>query len=230
MPCPNVEEGNFHSQLSQPVTPLTESIWLSYNQGIYSAVALDVGTSLIVEASMFGGEIFSGGDGMIPIDWADNEAAVATANGFGLNAESLSTASDIGDNVLTSAGSPCSNDWCAIFSRYYKSAPILGLQTLSQSDPNCLGAPSSCNTTSSLLTALPFATQHRAKAFEIYYEDLLCAYDSGYTNSTPYGACEAISAGRPYYSAALADAAANQPTNTAAVGGAAGLSGKTSLQ
>jgi hypothetical protein len=76
----------------------------------------------------------------------------------------------------------------------------------------------------------PFATQHRAKAFEIYYEDLLCAYDSGYTNSTPYGACEAISAGRPYYSAALADAAANQPTNTAAVGGAAGLSGKTSLQ
>jgi hypothetical protein len=50
--------------------------------------------------------------------------------------------------------------------------------------PNCLGAPSTCNQTSSLLTALPFGTQRRANVFEVYNRDLLCAYDSGYTNST----------------------------------------------
>jgi len=231
--CPKVEEGNFPLQASAPATPLTESVWLTYSQAIYSAVALDVlGTGIVPEASMFGGETFGGGDGMIPIDWADNEASVATNNGFGLAAESLSAASDIGDNVLSASGSPCSNDWCALFSRY-RTAPVLGLQTLSESDPNCLGAPSTCNQTSSLLTALPVGTQNYARVFEVYYQDLLCAYDSGYTNSTTppnNGACEAISAGRQYYPAALSAAAAGQPTSVGEVWGAAKMSGKARLQ
>lgn len=231
--CPNVEEGAFSGQMHAAVTKLTEPVWLAYNQAIYSSAASDVsGSGIMLEASMFGGETFGGGDGMIPIGWADDVASAAVSNGFGLGAESLSVASDIGDNVLSAGGSPCSNDWCALFSQY-RTASVLGLQTLSQSDPNCLGAPSTCNQTSSLLTALPFGTQRRANVFEVYYQDLLCAYDSGYTNSTTppnNGACEAVSAGRQYYPTALSNAASGQPTSAGIVGGAAKASGPTTIR
>jgi hypothetical protein len=134
--------------------------------------------------------------------------------------------------ILYSVGQPCSNDWCGLFNSYYSISPMRSLQTITPTNPNCLNQPTSCNGTGSLVTVLPFGTQRRATTFEIYYNDLLCAYDSdNYADSTY---CPLISPGvylAPFlpYQRALANAAFLQPNSTIDVQGKTSLSGSSSI-
>ncbi len=233
--CPNVEMGQFSGQTLKTTPVLSEGVWKAYNNHVYAKAAAS-GPNMILEASMFGGLSLGMGDGSIPIVWADDVAQVAIANGLGIGAESLNGTTDQGDPLLYSQGQTCSNDWCGLFNSYYSIAPIQSLQTITPTNPNCLNQSSTCNGTGSLVTVLPFATQRRGTTFEIYYQDLLCAYDTnGYSDSTY---CPEISAGpppvylAPYlpYQLALTDAAAGQPNSTSAVSGNAALSGTASIQ
>jgi hypothetical protein len=228
--CPNVEMNAFLGQTSAPAIVLSEGIWKSYNNEIYSYVqstAQSYGLSAVVlEASPFGGVSLGMNDGTIPISWADDVAQVAIENGFGIGAESLSGTTDQGDLLLYSVGQPCSNDWCSLFNSYSSVAPMQSLQTLSQSKPSCLNQSSTCNITGSLVTVLPFATQHQGTTFEIYYEDLLCAYDQN-----PYSDSD-CTVPTPYtpYESALTNAAAGQPSGTSNLVGASNLSGPAAIQ
>src|ERR1700677_27096 len=68
------------------------------------------------------GESF-GTNGIVPIQWADDIASIAIANGFGITAESLAST----DLTSYAAGSTCSNDWCSLFNIYSPFAPMLAL-------------------------------------------------------------------------------------------------------
>jgi hypothetical protein len=76
-----------------------------------------------------------------------------------------------------------------------------------------------------VVTVLPFGTQRRATAFEIYYQDLLCAYDlNGYSNTD----CPASP--NTAYQMALTNAAAGQPNSTSSLNGGSALVGAATIQ
>jgi hypothetical protein len=235
--CPAVEEGIFPygsmpTQTGIPAVPLTEPILEQYATNMFSSIQAQK-PAMILDSSMFGGESF-GTNGVVPIQWADDIARIAIANGFGITAESLQSA-DLTDYA---AALPCSNDWCSLFNYYYSIAPMQGLQTISQSNPNCLNQPSTCgggNLTGSLVTVLPFATQRRDTVLEVYYQDLLCAYDQdNYYDSD----CPELSVGpppiylAPYmpYQTSLTNAVAGRPNSTGNVTGSSALSGAADIQ
>jgi hypothetical protein len=231
--CPSVEKGIFMGGNTAPNPPLDETVWRNYNNSVYASVAQSSPTpTMILEASPFGGLTLGMSDGNTPLSWADDVAQVAIANGLGIGAESLNGTSDQGDPLLYSQIQPCSNDWCGLFNSYYSISPMRSLQTITPTNPNCLNQPTSCNGTGSLVTVLPFGTQRRATTFEIYYNDLLCAYDSdNYADSTY---CPLISPGvylAPFlpYQQALANAALLQPNSTADAQGKTSLSGSSSI-
>jgi hypothetical protein len=214
----------YYSELSpsgSAITPYIGYIRFGLLTGGGTVVACPA-PAMTLNASMFGGESF-GTNGVVPIQWADDIARIAIANGFGITAESLQSA-DLTDYA---AALPCSNDWCNLFNLYYPFAPILGLQTVDVSNPSCMTSCAS-SLTGSLVTVLPFGTQHHARVFEIKYVDLLCAYDQNSYSSTncpnPPDA--------PYapYAAALANTAAGQPPSTSALSGAAGLAGSAAIR
>jgi len=233
--CPNVEAGLFSGQnlLLGPSTALSEGIWKKYNNGVYSSVNA-AHPKMRVSASMYGGVTVSMADGSTPLAWADDVAQVAVSNGLGIGAESLNGTSDQGDNILYASGNPCSNDWCALFTRYYLTAPILTLQTLSVSDPACLNVPTAgCNQTGSLVTVLPFGTQHRGGIFEIKYEDLICTYSPNGTTlygSTTCPATTVTSVPYPPYQNALTNAANRVPSTTGGANGKSALAGRGSVK
>jgi hypothetical protein len=76
-------------------------------------------------------------------------------------------------DVNNCAGSTA--DWCELFQTYHGQVP-LELQTIGQS---CPSDPNSCPT-GSLVTLLPFAVSNDTTILEIYYQDWLTAFDSGY--------------------------------------------------
>ena len=160
-----------------------------------------------------------------PASWADAVASAAISNGAGYGVESLA----LHDLTLYAEGMPCSNDWCGIFNTYFIQAPpMLGLQTVSQSDPSCTtdgGAGAAC----SLVYTLPFATERHANVFELAYEDLLCAYD---TDTMPeYVTAYCPSTYAPYgpYQTAIANALAGQPSGTSTIKGRASITGSASV-
>jgi hypothetical protein len=226
--CPNVEMGTFLHQTGLPNVLLNEGVWKAYNNNVYASVhlaALAASSPMVLTSSPFGGVVLGMGDGSIPTSWADDVAQVATANGLGIGSEGLAATTNKGDPLLYSLGQPCADDWCSLFNSYYSDAPIQTLQTVSQSNPNCLNQSSSCNGTGSLVTVLPFGTQRRATAFEIYYQDLLCAYDlNGYSNTD----CPASP--NTAYQMALTNAAAGQPNSTSSLNGGSALVGAATIQ
>jgi hypothetical protein len=77
------------------------------------------------------------------------------------------------------------------------------------------------------VTVLPFGTQRHGRVFEVAYLDLLCAYDSSYSDLTY---CVSGSPNRPGYSPALSAAASGRAATTVAASGSAKLSSKASMQ
>jgi hypothetical protein len=232
VPCPAVEEGIYPygstpTQSGVPAVPLTEPILEQYATNVFSGIRAQ-SPKMILNASMFGGETF-GTNGIVPTQWADDIASIAIANDFGITAESLAST----DLTSYATAGPCSNDWCSLFNLYYPFAPMLGLQTLSISNPSCIVACVPSNTTGTLVTVLPFGTQHHTTVFEVKYEDLLCAYDQNTSpqysstncpNTSPYSAPFAP------YATTLANSAAGQPSSTSAVSGAASVTGSAMIQ
>ena len=108
----------------------------------------------------------------------DQVAADAVSHNIGIGSQGFQQ-SDISS---ASAGTPCTADWCSLFSKDTGLVP-LELQTLTQSDPTGAG------TTGSLVTLLPFAVQSHATIIELYHQDWLTAFDpsySGYDASLSY--------------------------------------------
>jgi hypothetical protein len=211
IPCPSEE-------MTVPAgAPLALPVWSAYANTIF-AYAATQNPPMIVEGSGYGGAA------PITTAWADAVASAAIANGAGYGAESLA----LHDLTLYSGGSACSNDWCGIFNNYFAQAPrMLGLQTISKSDPTCTSDPGP-GLTCSLVFVLPFATERHANVLEIAYEDLLCAYDMATpeyvtsfcpTHSAPYGP----------YQTAIANVLAGKPKGTAVIGGSAKVAGNASV-
>jgi hypothetical protein len=195
--------------------PLNLAGWSTYADTIFSWASAQ-SPPMIIEGSGYGGENVT-----ITTAWADVVAAAAISNGAGYGVESLA----VHDQTLYAAGSPCSNDWCNSFNTYFiQSPPMLGLQTISISDPSCTSDPGASQTCS-LVYVLPFGTERHANAFELAYEDMLCAYESGYGGST----CTVGSATNGY-AAAIANALAGKPNGTAAVAGRATITGQAAVQ
>ncbi len=212
-------EGWATRQSSGPAIPLNSlTVWHNYNNAVYAAAHANA-SGTILEASMYGGETLPNGDGTILLSWADDVASTAIANHLGIGAESLA----FSDLPLYASNSPCSNDWCQLFNEYSLSGPMLGLQTVSLSDPTCVTNPACGNATGSLTTVLPFGTQRHARVFEIGYEDLLCAYDSSSSGSS----C-APGTGSAY-PLALQNSTSGVPSSTATLSGAAKLSSNATL-
>ena len=214
IPCPTEE-------MSYPATPLTLSVWQSYANTIFG-YAPSANPTMIIEGSGYG----SSGQ-TIGTAYADAVASAAVLNGAGFGAESLA----LHDQILYASGAPCSNDWCGIFNTYALRAPMLGLQTVNPSDPNCntdLGPGNTC----SLIFVLPFSTQRHASVLEVANGDLLCAYANNTYSST---LCTSPVTGlslSPYppYSTALRNAASGLPNSTSVTNGQASASGTLSLQ
>jgi hypothetical protein len=104
---------------------------------------------------------------------------------------------------------------------------MLGLQPVSQSDPSCTtdgGAGAAC----SLVYTLPFATRH-ANAFELAYEDLLCAYDTDTMPEYITSYCPMSYAPYMPYQTAIANALAGQPNGTSTIKGKASVTGKAAV-
>jgi hypothetical protein len=129
-----------------------------------------------------------------PIDLTtpDAEAANGAAAGIGFGNQGLGRH----DPINYAAGKPCyGGDWCANFQKHRGQVP-LELQTVLYSDPTNAGQ------TGSLVNLLPFAVTIGADILELYPEDWLCTFDSGWRSLNTYTAC--TSAG---YAAAFLDAA-----------------------
>jgi iron uptake system EfeUOB component EfeO/EfeM len=102
----------------------------------------------------------------------DYAAPIAASMGIGFGSQGFEL-SDI-------TGYPnCVADWCNLFARYGQ-VP-LELQTYLQSCPD-----NTC-TTGSLVNLIPFAIAHHASVLEIYYQDWLVAFASGYPGNSQYG-------------------------------------------
>ena len=213
IPCPTQE-------MTVPSgAPLSLTVWQAYANTIFSYAASQ-SPPMIIEGSGYGGENI-----YITNAWADAVATAAISNGAGYGAESLA----FHDLTLHASGSPCSNDWCNIFdSNFINSPKMLGLQTISPSDPSCTSDPGAA-LTCSLVYVLPFATERHANVFELGYPDLLCAYD----NSSPeYTSAYCPSGYAPYgpYKTAIANAEAGVPRGTSVIGGSAKVSGSATVK
>jgi hypothetical protein len=101
----------------------------------------------------------------------------------------------------------CGGDWCNLFATV---PPVIKeLQTIGQSCPlsissNC--ANSQAQSTGPLAPLLPFATQHGANDFELYYQDWLIAYDPAYAASLGVNAADQTAYQAAIHAAALTGA------------------------
>lgn len=132
--------------------------------------------------------------------YPDAMAADATAagngqgyvNGFGSQALSLL-------DELPPGCSGAIADWCNLFTGtsppYYRYGMPLELQEISISDPTNTSCPgSTCGfppggVSGDLRIWLPFAVNHKATVFEVYYADLGLAFDPNYCTSGTGGIC-----------------------------------------
>lgn len=119
----------------------------------------------------------------VGIEPDDFIAGVAHQSGISFGNQGLE-ASDI-TNYPT-----CGGDWCNLFAQYPSTA-VRELQTLGQSCPSgtnaCPNGNTLTNSTGSLAsstapTLLAFATAHGGNNLELYYQDWLVAFESGYNN------------------------------------------------
>ena len=106
--------------------------------------------------------------------WADDEAATATSLGIGIGSEGAANH----DITAYNEGRPTDSDWAHLFDTYYDLDLVQQTQTLTQSNPGGGGQ------VGSLVTLMPFETQHHTNTLELYIQDLYCAYVPGYHDST----------------------------------------------
>jgi hypothetical protein len=182
--------------------------------------------------------------------WSIGEAQILLANQpFGIGTQGLengfvgsAVVSDIqsmssGPSCgLSGYGPCCSDNWCNVRQIVIGNVPVIELQDCNISNPaggtkNCLDSAMAGTTTADQLTlaqVFTISSQHGTTSAEIYYNDLLCAFDPG---ATPIaGSNCALNPGTystPYASAVLA-LAAGQPSGTSAlIGNAQILGGAT---
>ncbi len=143
------------------------AVWINYSKNIINYVAsLKSEKQMMVSMNLLPAKSEN-------TTTADAVAATAAPLGIGLGSQGLQ-ASDI-SNYNQSI--PCSGDWCKNFGEYSGAVP-LELQTLGVS---CVS--NNCQT-GSLNNLIPFAIDHHAQIFEIYWADWLSAYDPSYVNYT----------------------------------------------
>lgn len=124
--------------------------------------------------------------------WADEEAATQTSMGIGIGSEGASNH----DITTYGEGRPTDSDWANLFDTYHGLGLVQQLQTLGQSSPAGAGKAGS------LVSLLPFETQHHANTIEVYVQDLYCAYYPGYHDNT--GCQSGYAAYIPYQTAIAA--------------------------
>jgi hypothetical protein len=125
-------------------------------------------------------------------NWADAEAATDIANRIGIGCEGA----QYSDLQSQQDGHPASCDWVALFAKYSNAPVPRQLQSWSQTSVK------GKLPTGSLSDLLPFEAESYASAVEIYIQDLACAYEPGYSDST--GCASGYAAYTPYQQAIAA--------------------------
>jgi hypothetical protein len=158
------------------------SVWINYLKTMLQfEQSLSSPNAIIVTLSPI---MYSPNDLSTP----DAIAANAAALGIGIGNQGLRKS----DLANYAAGKPCyGGDWCANLSKYQGQVST-ELQTLGISDPTNANAS---QIGSLAPTLLPFATDHGASILELYFEDWACTYDSSWSGTNTYTACN--SAGYP---------------------------------
>jgi len=185
--------------------------------------------------------------------WSIGEAQILLANQpFGIGTQGLengfvsgSVVSDLqsmssGPNCgLPGYGPCCSDNWCNVRQMVIGNVPVIELQDCNISNPaggtkNCLDSAMAGTTTADQLTlsqVFTISSQHGTTSAEIYYNDLLCAFDpgaaplSGTTCANPLN----LSTYPPAYASAILALAAGQPSSTSALIGNAQIMGGATM-
>lgn len=161
-------------QLPSPNT-YTKSGWLQYYTDIDDFVAAQGPTMQIIDP------INQEGSGAsADVTYADSEAstAVSIKNAAGATNGIGSQGLQASDITNYGSGSPCTSDWCNLFSMYQQTGIPLELQTDSLSAPVAIAGTISA--TGDLRPLLPFAVQRYMSILELYNLDALLAYDPNY--------------------------------------------------
>ena len=190
--------------------------------------------------------------------WAIGEAQILLQNQpFGIGTQGLENgapnlgpvASDLTAiaNGISCNGSSipcCSDNWCNTRSMVIGNVPVIELQDCNVSDsastsatpPHCLdsvlaGTIPAGQDQVTLSQIFPLSSQHATTSAEIYYNDLLCAFDPGSTVLSGTTCGNVLN--RLTYSAAYANAilalAAGQPSGTSTLIGNAQMIGNATL-
>jgi hypothetical protein len=176
--------------------------------------------------------------------WSIGEAQILLANQpFGIGTQGLengfvsgSVVSDLqsmssGPNCgLPGYGPCCSDNWCNTRQMVIGNVPVIELQDCNLSNPaggtkNCLDSALAGTTTADQFTlsqVFALSSQQGTTSAEIYYDDLLCAFDAGALN--PSTLCGGAGQGGIYqvtYKSAILALAGGQPGgNSALIGNA----------
>ncbi len=150
-------------------------VWIAFQHDLISYVASEhFATQVMLSLSTI-----DYAPGQIDYGTADTVAPIATATGLGIGNQGWRES----DGTTTASG-VCAADYCALFPAARGDVP-LELQTVLASDPdNTTMNPA----TGDLFVMLPDALGRGVQIFELYADDLLCAFDSAFngdTNATP---------------------------------------------
>jgi hypothetical protein len=193
-----------------------KQVWLNYAASVYANNAATLAAQFPAPSWKLMAGVNYGPNK--DITWADSEAASAAAQGLVIGSEALQSS----DQTAYASGTPCSNDWCSIFNQYVFSVPIRESQTAGLACP--LPNESDCTNihAGSLTNLFVFGVQRHISHFEIFGNDLRCAFDSsyhsgggtGYTSGPTYAECQVAN-----YQTAFANAVAGTPAGTLMITG-----------
>jgi hypothetical protein len=109
-------------------------------------------------------------------------AANAAASGIGIGNQGLEKS----DPINFAEGTTCyGGNWCVNFPKYVGEVHT-EQQTLSHSDPSNQSQTGSLAGPPNLLV---FATSHGTQILELYFDDWMCTYDTGWSGYNTYSAC-----------------------------------------
>ncbi len=119
----------------------------------------------------------------------DAAAASAVAAGLAIGNQGWRES----DSATYASGGRCSGDYCRLFDLYRGQVPF-ELQSVLASNP-----PPTSGMTGGLVAMFPFAMDRGAQILEIYLDDWLCTFDSGYSPPSGSGSTHAtcVAAGYP---------------------------------
>lgn len=165
------------TQYGQSSVPCQEQLqWAAgsannYQKDIVASYQKQVNFEGYYKGSLQLQEEVSDGPNRDAVDYADAEAATDENNKIGIG----SGGAQLQD---TQNSKRASSDWVSLFDKYSNDGLIHMLQSYTQTDNKNLGQ------TGSLAVLLLFAVKHHLTSWEMYYQDLSCAFIPGYSDAT----------------------------------------------